>query len=111
MSDNDICSAPYTRPLKLFPNDGLVVPVPCTFLQGHGANHSWFALKHADDMELEKLRAARRDGETDLPPHITSLLQESENGDHDRYIEVLLAYLHDRKRCRRGVAGFARRTS
>lgn len=101
-----MCNEPYTRPLRLFPNDGLVIPVRCTFLVDHGANHSWYALKISDDAALETLREEREAGESDLPAHIVDFITEVEAGEHDPYIEALLAALHDRKRCRRGVAGF-----
>jgi len=118
VTDNEMCNEPYTRPLRLFPSDDLVVPVRCSFIKDHGANHSWYALMVADETELEKLDAERRAARdlgaagshegSDLPPEILQLTFEIENGEHDDYIEILLAYLHDRKRCRRGVKGFPR---
>jgi hypothetical protein len=103
VTDNEMCNEPYTRPLRLFPSDGLVVPVRCTFLKDHGANHSWYALQASDEAALEAKRRARG---SDLPPHIATLIQEIEDGQHDPYIEALLDALHGRKLCRRGVAGF-----
>jgi hypothetical protein len=108
-----MCDEPYTRPLRLFPSDGLVVPVRCTFIENHGANHSWYALQVADETELEKLRTKRHeeaalDVEDDLPAEVASLTLEIEAGEYDPYLEILLAYLHDRKKCLRGVKGFTR---
>lgn len=108
-ADNEMCNEPYTRPLRLFPNDGLVVPVRCTFIKDHGANCSWYALQTSDEAALDKLKEARVEScGQDLPPHILNLRQEIEDGKHDPYLETLLDALHGRKHARRGTPGFRR---
>ena len=101
----EMCGETYTRPPKLFPSDGLVPRIPCTFIENHGANHSWFALKISDDVALERLREVQ----VTLPASVQKLVDAIDRGDHDTYIEILLQRLHDRKRALRGVPGFSRR--
>ena len=113
--DNEMCDEPYTRPAKLFPERGLVVPVRCTFLVNHGANHSWFALKVADDQALEELARINaqelRATEQRLPAHIQKFLDGIEDGEVDSYLEILLNRLHSRKLFLRNVPGFGRRSA
>lgn len=110
-----MCTAKYTRPLELFPADGLVVPIPCTFIEGHGANHSFFALEHEDAIALEELRARKRQEKEELahqlPYEVQQILNGFDDGQLDPYIEIILARGHDRKRFLRGVPGFGRRSA
>lgn len=109
MTDNEMCNEPYTRPLKLFPSDGLVVPVRCTFIKDHGANHSWFALEAADAEELEKLEADLAVVVDELPKWVQEQIKRAEDGKYDPYLEIMLDTFHTRKNCLRGLPGFRRR--
>lgn len=112
MQDNEMCGIPYTRPLKLFPSDGIVPRIPCTFIKDHGANCSWFALKAADDIELERLREQEREQEQAvLPAEVQKVLDDIQVGDFDAYLEILLSVAHGRKLALRSVRGFPRRVS
>lgn len=95
-----LCGIGYTTVM-----DGAVVHLSCQYLAGHGADrHSWYAVEQTDIAAGLRIRVAE-----DLPPELRRVAQQIEAGLHDDWLELLLSVLHDRKRTKRGVAGFPRR--
>ena len=82
-----MCPTGYVRP------DHSVVP--CTYIAGHSAEHSWRTLKLSDEQE------AVAGGQYDI--QVAALLEAVACGDLDRYLEAILAGCHARKRARRDV--------
>ena len=89
-----ICGVTYTRPNG---ND-----LACTFVRGHttGAqpDHSWFGIRCLDIAEAEKVDYT--------PQAVQAFLDSMARGEMDNYIEAILAVGHNRKRAKRGTAGF-----
>ena len=87
--------------------------VRCTYVSGHQARHSWETLQAQDDQDARREAATVREAlrSADLPQAVRLVVEGLTAGRLDPYIEVILAAGHDRKRARRGVAGFPRRTA
>ena len=83
----EMCPTGYVRP------NGDVVP--CTYLVGHTAEHSWRTLRLSDE------QAVVAGGQYDI--QVAALLEAVACGDLDRYLEAILAGCHARKRARRDV--------
>lgn len=81
--------------------------VRCTYIEGHNARCSWETLKVIDDAAREHVEEQRGDA----PVELSRMLQLIEQGKYDRYLELILAVGHDRKRTRRKTFGFPRRTA
>ena len=81
-----MCGTTYLRP------DGR--QVPCTFISGHTAEHSWRTLRLEDEQEV--VRTSQYDSQVGV------LLESIARGDLDFYLEAILAGCHERKRVRRG---------
>lgn len=75
--------------------------VQCTYPLGHTVSECSFA-------RLRQQYLADVRGGSGLPDDVETLITNLRNGNADRYIEVLLSALHDRKRAIRGVPGFPR---
>lgn len=103
----DLCGEVYTR---IRPGDLEPTHVLCTYIEGHKA-HSWETLRVVDEAERMELDTARLDAPLDAPLDVMRVVLAIETGDWDRWLELILATAHDRKRTRRGVAGFPRRTT
>lgn len=101
------CSATYDRPAELCDADE-EIRVRCTFLDGHPRRHSFFGLQMQDEVELEKMTAPEEPPpyDDDVPPDVGALLAAITAGQHDAYIEAILAVTHNRKRTLKGVRGF-----
>jgi hypothetical protein len=82
-----MCGATYLRP------NGTTVP--CSFLTGHTAEHSWRTLRLQDEQESVV------PGQLDL--QVGLFLEAVACGDLDIYLEAILAGCHERKRTKRGV--------
>lgn len=91
MSPRPICGALYRR------TNG--DELRCTFPARHGVSeHSWAGIRCADIEDAEK---------TDYTPQaVQAFLDSMARGEMDDYIEAILAVGHNRKRAKRGVAGF-----
>lgn len=100
------CPAVYSRVL---PGDLQPAHIRCTYIEGHAAGHSFRTLEVTDEVEAEELRAASATSVAAAPPLIQTIVGKIEDGEVDRYLELILSAGHDRKRARRGVPGFDRR--
>lgn len=100
----DICGEVYTRILS-----GDLEPsyVLCTYVKGHRARCSWETLKLQDETEREQVIDLRHNA----PQDIRLAVENIERGRWDRWLELILSTGHDRKRAKRRVPGFPRKTA
>lgn len=93
-----VCRAPYVRP------DGQ--RMSCTYPRGHENfnalpnEHSWDVIHCAD------ITAAAEAKVDYTPQAVQAFLDSMARGEMDNYIEAILAVGHNRKRAKRGTAGF-----
>lgn len=108
MSDHEQCGAVYDR---ILPGDKSPTHIRCTYVEGHTASHSWATLQFCDEAAAQDERERVREGlaDTDLPTAVRRVVEGLTAGELDKYIELILAAGHDRKRARRGVYGFPRK--
>jgi hypothetical protein len=99
------CPAVYSRVL---PGDQRPEHVRCTYIEGHDAGHSFRTLELTDETEREELARASAVTVAAAPSVVQNLVGSIEDGEMDRFLELILSAAHDRKRARRGVAGFPR---
>jgi len=87
-----VCRNVYDRPngVRLY----------CTYVRNHSGECSWNVIYHRDV-------AAAADVKVDYTPQaVQAFLDSMARGEMDNYIEAILAVGHNRKRAKRGTAGF-----
>lgn len=100
------CPLTYTR---TFPGDvDPPVHVRCTYIAGHSADCSFRTLAVTDESEREELRRASAATVAAAPSDVQNIVGSIEDGEMDRFLELILSAAHDRKRTRRGTPGFPR---
>lgn len=99
------CPAVYDR---IRPGDLAPEHIRCTYIDGHEANHSFRTLELTDETERDELRRASAVTVAAAPSAVQEFVGQIEDGDLDRFLELILSAAHDRKRTRRGAAGFPR---
>ncbi len=82
--------------------------VRCTYIEGHEADHSFRTLAYTDEAEREERLRVASVAVAAAPSGVQNLVGSIEDGELDTYLELILSAAHDRKRARRGVAGFGR---
>lgn len=82
-----MCGTTYLRP------NG--TNVPCSFVSGHTADHSWRTLRLED--EADAIQVGQYDTQ------VAAFLEAVAQGALDGYLEAILAGCHERKRAKRGV--------
>lgn len=102
--NQELCGAVYRRPHDLL-DDGATIIFQCQYLNDHpDSRHSWFTLKHYDDLLVERWKQEQQKQDCDeTPKELIAFLDAIADGRADAYLEAILAAGHARKRALRGV--------